>query len=88
MDERRKKGLCYNCDEKWGLGHKCRNAKLFLLEGIELVYGENSGVKIIELDEEVDSEVGNKIDRSMQSSQNEEVEIPYMLSQEHLHLVR
>ena len=88
MDERRKKGLCYKCDEKWGLGHKCRNAKLFLLEGIELVYRENSGVKIIELDEEVDSEVGNKIDRSMQSSQNEEVEIPYMLSQEHLHLVR
>ena len=46
MDERRKKGLCYNCDEKWGLGHKCRNAKLFLLEGIELVHGENIGVKI------------------------------------------
>ena len=46
MDESRKKGLCYNCDEKWGLGHKCSNAKLFLLEGIELVYGENSRVKI------------------------------------------
>lgn len=75
MDERRKKGLCYNCDEKWRPGHKCRNAKLFLLEGIELVYGENCGVKITELDEEVDSKVGNKIDRSMKNSQNEEVEI-------------
>ena len=75
MDERRKKGLCYNCDEKWGLGHKCRNAKLFLLEGIELVCGENSGVKITELDEEVDNEVGNKFDRHMQSNLREEVEI-------------
>ena len=39
MDERRKRGLCYNCDEKQGPGHKCKNAKLFLLEGIELAYG-------------------------------------------------
>ncbi|KAK9997026.1 hypothetical protein SO802_021712 [Lithocarpus litseifolius] len=56
MDEMRKKGLCYNCDEKWGPRHKCRNVKLFLLGGIELDYGENCGVKITELDEEVDSE--------------------------------
>ena len=40
MDERRKKGLCYNCDEKWAVGHKCKIAKLFLLEGIELACGE------------------------------------------------
>ena len=39
IDERRKRGLCYNCDEKWGVGHKCKNAKLFLLEGIELPCG-------------------------------------------------
>ena len=32
-------------------------------------------MKITKLDEEVDSEVGNKIDRSMKNSQNEEVEI-------------
>ena len=44
MDERRKRGLCYNCDEKWGVGHKCKNAKLFLLEGIELACGVQSGV--------------------------------------------
>ena len=37
MDERRKKGLCYNCDEKWGPRHKCKNVKLFLLEGIDIV---------------------------------------------------
>ena len=39
INERRKRGLCYNCDEKWGVRHKCKNAKLFLLEGIELAYG-------------------------------------------------
>ena len=32
MEERRKLGLCYNCDEKWQMGHKCTSAKLFLLE--------------------------------------------------------
>ena len=30
MEERKKKGLCHNCDEKWVLGHRCKNAKLFL----------------------------------------------------------
>uniref|UniRef100_A0A6N2N061 H15 domain-containing protein n=1 Tax=Salix viminalis TaxID=40686 RepID=A0A6N2N061_SALVM len=33
MRERREKGLCYNCDEKWGLGHKCKAARLFVMEG-------------------------------------------------------
>ena len=26
----RKKGLCYNCDEKWQSGHHCKGAKIFL----------------------------------------------------------
>ena len=34
MEERRKKGLCFNCDEKFQLGHHCKSAKLFLLEGL------------------------------------------------------
>jgi len=37
MEERRKKGLCYNCDAKWQYGHKCQNPKLFLLDTEELV---------------------------------------------------
>ncbi|KAF5463169.1 hypothetical protein F2P56_019105 [Juglans regia] len=36
MQERREKGLCYYCDEKFHIGHKCNKPKLFLLEGIEL----------------------------------------------------
>ncbi|XP_058078836.1 uncharacterized protein LOC131227133 [Magnolia sinica] len=32
MKERRAKGLCYNCDDKWGPGHKCKSARLFIME--------------------------------------------------------
>ncbi|KAF8409204.1 hypothetical protein HHK36_005278 [Tetracentron sinense] len=31
--ERRDRGLCYNCDEKFALGYKCKVQKLFLMEG-------------------------------------------------------
>lgn len=31
MVERRKKGLCYHCDEKWQSGHQCKGARIFLL---------------------------------------------------------
>jgi len=32
MKERRARGLCYNCDEKWGSGHKCKSARLCIME--------------------------------------------------------
>jgi hypothetical protein len=35
MDERRKKGLCYSCDDKWSRGHVCAVPKLFLIEEVE-----------------------------------------------------
>ncbi|CAI9771199.1 unnamed protein product [Fraxinus pennsylvanica] len=35
MKERRDRGLCYYCDDKWALGHRCRTPNLFLLEGLE-----------------------------------------------------
>ena len=34
MEERRKKGLCYHCDEKWQSGHQCKGARIFLLGGV------------------------------------------------------
>jgi hypothetical protein len=37
IDERRKKGLCYNCDAKWQYGHRCRNPKLFMLEALKVL---------------------------------------------------
>ena len=55
------RGLCYNCDDKWGLGHICKNVKLFLFEGIDIVQGSQSGVQITKLEENVDSDVVTKI---------------------------
>ena len=51
MEERKKKGLCYNCDEKWVPSHKCKNAMLFLLDYVEIVQEANFDVQITELDE-------------------------------------
>jgi hypothetical protein len=30
MDERQLKGLCYNCDDKYFLGHKCKEQNMFM----------------------------------------------------------
>ena len=51
MEERKKKVLCYNCDEKWGPGHKCKNAMLFLFDCVEFRPNANSGVHITNLDD-------------------------------------
>ena len=32
MDERRAKGLCFNCDSKYSKGHKCAEKKLFYID--------------------------------------------------------
>ena len=55
MEERRKQGLCYSCDEKWQMGHKCKGAKLFLLEEISMkVEPRASGLQLVEIsDDEV-----------------------------------
>ncbi|XP_035551066.1 uncharacterized protein LOC109020622 [Juglans regia] len=33
-DEKRKKGLCYHCDEKCNPNHNCKKAKVYLLQGV------------------------------------------------------
>ncbi|XP_077232454.1 uncharacterized protein LOC143869781 [Tasmannia lanceolata] len=35
MDERKSKGLCYNCDERYSMGHRCKWQQIFLLEGVD-----------------------------------------------------
>ncbi|KAG7963754.1 hypothetical protein I3843_09G134000 [Carya illinoinensis] len=45
MQERREKGLCYYCDEKFHIGHKSNRPKLFLLEGIEVDESEETEPK-------------------------------------------
>ena len=52
-----------------------QNAKLFLLEGIELACGLQFGVQITELEEEVENEVVPEAVGNSQVSQEEEVEI-------------
>ena len=50
MEERRKKDLCFNCDEKFQPGHHCKSAKLFLLEGLYPFQRTSSNVELVELD--------------------------------------
>jgi len=38
MSERRKQGLCYNCDEPYVQGHKCK--RLFYLEAADYIVKE------------------------------------------------
>ena len=35
IEERKKKGLCFYCEEKWHNGHKCKSPKVFLMEGVQ-----------------------------------------------------
>ena len=49
MQARREKGLCYNCDERFRLGHRCKKQQLFVLELMEEME-ENS--EAVELDPE------------------------------------
>lgn len=66
MEERRKQGLCYNCDEKWQMGHKCKGAKLFLLEGTTMeVEPRASEVQLVKItDDEVLLEPQGAIQKS------------------------
>ena len=32
MEDHKKKGLCYNYDENFSLGHRCATQKLYLLD--------------------------------------------------------
>uniref|UniRef100_A0A2N9FSP7 Ty3 transposon capsid-like protein domain-containing protein n=1 Tax=Fagus sylvatica TaxID=28930 RepID=A0A2N9FSP7_FAGSY len=35
MLERRRKGLCYNCDENWTIWHTCKAMKLYLIKEVQ-----------------------------------------------------
>nr|XP_023929288.1 uncharacterized protein LOC112040632 [Quercus suber] len=65
MDERRKQGLCFNCDEKYQAGHQCKGgAKVFLLEGFPIANESSSQAQLLELEDnevevQVEQELGN-----------------------------
>ncbi|KAF5469943.1 hypothetical protein F2P56_010498 [Juglans regia] len=48
MDEKRKKGLCYHCDEKWNPTHICKTPKVYLL------HVEDTAGSTLEIQEEGD----------------------------------
>ena len=50
MEERKKKGLHYNCDDKWAPRHKCKQTTLFLLEGVEMTSDFNSNEQFVKID--------------------------------------
>uniref|UniRef100_A0A2N9GXS3 Reverse transcriptase domain-containing protein n=1 Tax=Fagus sylvatica TaxID=28930 RepID=A0A2N9GXS3_FAGSY len=56
MSERRKKGLCYNCDERWSSDHKCKNRKLYLMEEVEDEEAELIKIKEEEVETELEDE--------------------------------
>ena len=45
MKEMRDKGLCFKCNNKWGLDHKCGGPNLFLIEEIDEGEVNDLGVK-------------------------------------------
>uniref|UniRef100_A0A2N9FP25 Uncharacterized protein n=1 Tax=Fagus sylvatica TaxID=28930 RepID=A0A2N9FP25_FAGSY len=47
MSERRKKGLCYNCDERWSSDHRCKDRKLYVMEEVE-----DEEAELVEIEEE------------------------------------
>lgn len=53
MEERKKKGLGYNCDDKWVPRYKCKNATLFLLVGVDIIHNFVNGVQLSEIEDEV-----------------------------------
>ena len=72
MEERKKKGLCYNCDDKWAPRHKCKQATLFLMEGVEVASDSNHNDQYVEIDNEV---CKNEVCKGRRPDQETEPEI-------------
>jgi hypothetical protein len=51
MQSRREKGLCFNCDEKFALGHKCKIKQLYVLE---ILPDQEPELDAIDVDDTID----------------------------------
>jgi hypothetical protein len=49
MVERQLKGLCYNCDDKYFPGHKCKEHKLFMAMSEDVSEEEEDVSQVLEL---------------------------------------
>lgn len=53
MEERRAKNLCFNCDQRYTIGHKCNRAQMFSLE---VIVDESDAEEVEETVHEVEEE--------------------------------
>ncbi|XP_035551124.1 uncharacterized protein LOC118349695 [Juglans regia] len=51
MNEKRRKGLCFNCDEKWNPLHTCKTPRIYLLEVNEEVCEEEEELPVVEIEQ-------------------------------------
>ena len=54
MVERQLKGLCYNCDDKYFLGHKCKEKKIFMAISEDVTEEAVEGPLMVEFLEPID----------------------------------
>jgi hypothetical protein len=71
MLERRRKGLCYNCDESWTMWHTCKAMKLYLIEEVQ---EESAYVTSDEEEERV--EWCEEIRNTKEESINKDIQVP------------
>uniref|UniRef100_A0A2N9FHP4 Ty3 transposon capsid-like protein domain-containing protein n=1 Tax=Fagus sylvatica TaxID=28930 RepID=A0A2N9FHP4_FAGSY len=72
MLERRRKGLCYNCDESWTMWHTCKAMKLYLIEEVQ----EEEGAYVTSDEEEERVEWCEERRNTKEESINKHIQVP------------
>uniref|UniRef100_A0A2N9FEV1 Ty3 transposon capsid-like protein domain-containing protein n=1 Tax=Fagus sylvatica TaxID=28930 RepID=A0A2N9FEV1_FAGSY len=70
--ERRRKGLCYNCDESWTMWHTCKAMKLYLIEEVQ----EEEGAYVTNDEEEEMVEWCEERRNTKEESINNDIQVP------------
>ena len=72
MLERRRKGLCYYCDESWTMWHTCKAMKLYLIEEVQ----EEEGTCVTSDEEEEGVEWCEERGNTKKESINKIIQVP------------
>uniref|UniRef100_A0A2N9GB53 Ty3 transposon capsid-like protein domain-containing protein n=1 Tax=Fagus sylvatica TaxID=28930 RepID=A0A2N9GB53_FAGSY len=70
--ERRRKGLCYNCDESWTMWHTCKAMKFYLIEEVQ----EEEGAYVTNDEEEERVEWCEERRNTKEESINKDIQVP------------
>lgn len=62
MQQKREKGLCFRCDEKWHAGHRCRRRELSMLMSSDEGQTEDGEMAVLE-GEEYDGETEEMVEQ-------------------------